>query len=261
MGCQYYITKSKRNCKNKALNNDLNYCTRHFNKFTSNKSENDKSDDKNESENDKSDKNKSDKNESDNDKSDDKNESDNDKSDKNKSDKNESENDKSDKNESDKNESDKNESDKNESDKNESDKNESDKNESENESDKNESENDKSENIKIKKTKKKLDENINKCIYTLKTNRVCNKKANILYKGIYYCDKHYNSIMLLKKKDIINEINIIKKTKINNNNQSTIKKKIYKILLEIHPDKCIIPNINPTELTQNLTDMLNKLKI
>ena len=207
MECQYYITKSKRNCKNKALNNNLNYCTRHFNKFTSNKSENDKSDDKNESENDKSD------------------------------DKNESENDKSDKNESDKNESDKNESDKNESDKNES------------------------ENIKIKKTKKKLDENINKCIYTLKTNRVCNKKANILYKGIYYCDKHYNSIMLLKKKDIINEINIIKKTKINNNNQSTIKKKIYKILLEIHPDKCIIPNINPTELTQNLTDILNKLKI
>ena len=67
--------------------------------------------------------------------------------------------------------------------------------------------------------------------------------------------------MLLKKKDIINEINIIKKTKINNNNQSTIKKKIYKILLEIHPDKCIIPNINPTELTQNLTDILNKLKI
>ena len=218
MECQYYITKSKRNCKNKALNNNLNYCTRHFNKFTSNKSENDKSDDKNESENDKSD----DKNESENDKSDDKNES---------------ENDKSDKNESDKNESDKNESDKNESDKNES------------------------ENIKIKKTKKKLDENINKCIYTLKTNRVCNKKANILYKGIYYCDKHYNSIMLLKKKDIINEINIIKKTKINNNNQSTIKKKIYKILLEIHPDKCIIPNINPTELTQNLTDILNKLKI
>jgi hypothetical protein len=182
MECQYYITKSKRNCKNKALNNDLNYCTRHFNKFTSN-------------------------------------------------------------------ESDKNESDKNESDKKESDKNESDK------------ENDKSENIKIKKTKKKLDENINKCIYTLKTNRVCNKKANILYKGIYYCDKHYNSIMLLKKKEIINEINIIKKTKINNNNQSNIKKKIYKILLEIHPDKCIIPNINPTELTQNLTDILNKLKI
>jgi hypothetical protein len=207
MECQYYITKSKRNCKNKALNNDLNYCTRHFNKFTSNESENDKSDDKNESENDKSD------------------------------DKNESENDESDKNESDKNESDK------------------------NESEKNESENDKSENIKIKKTKKKSDENINKCIYTLKTNRVCDKKANILYKGIYYCDKHYNSIMLLKKKEIINEINIIKKTKINNNNRSTIKKKIYKILLEIHPDKCIIPNINPTELTQNLTDILNKLKI
>ena len=67
--------------------------------------------------------------------------------------------------------------------------------------------------------------------------------------------------MLLKKKEIINEINIIKKTKINNNNQSNIKKKIYKILLEIHPDKCIIPNINPTELTQNLTDILNKLKI
>jgi hypothetical protein len=229
MECQYYITKSKRNCKNKALNNDLNYCTRHFNKFTSNESDKNESDknesDKNESENDKSDKNESDKNESD------KNESDkeNDKSDKNESDKNESENDKSDKNESDKNESDK--------------------------------ENDKSENIKIKKTKKKLDENINKCIYTLKTNRVCNKKANILYKGIYYCDKHYNSIMLLKKKEIINEINIIKKTKINNNNQSTIKKKIYKILLEIHPDKCIIPNINPTELTQNLTDILNKLKI
>lgn len=208
MECQYYITKSKRNCKNKALNNDLNYCTRHFNKFTSNEIENDKSD-KNELN-----KNKSDKNESEND---------------------ESENDKSDKNESDKN--------------TESDKNESDK------------ENDKSENIKIKKTKKKLDENINKCIYTLKTNRVCNKKANILYKGIYYCDKHYNSIMLLKKKEIINEINIIKKTNINNNNYSTIKKKIYKILLEIHPDKCIIPNINPTELTQNLTDILNKLKI
>ncbi len=220
MECQYYITKSKRNCKNKALNNDLNYCTRHFNKFTSNKSENSKSD-KNETENSKSDKNESDKNESEN---------------------VESENDKSDKNESENVESENIES--------ENDKSENDK-----------SENDKSENIKIKKTKKKLDENINKCIYTLKTNRVCNKKANILYKGIYYCDKHYNSIMVLKKKEIINEINIIKKTKINNNNQSTIKKKIYKILLEIHPDKCIIPNINPTELTQNLTDILNKLKI
>jgi hypothetical protein len=215
MECQYYITKSKRNCKNKALNNDLNYCTRHFNKFTSNETENSKSE-KNETENSKSEKNESENNKSENDKSE----------------------------------------------KNESDKNESENVESENiESENDKSENDKSENIKIKKTKKKLDENINKCIYTLKTNRVCNKKANILYKGIYYCDKHYNSIMVLKKKEIINEINIIKKTKINNNNQSTIKKKIYKILLEIHPDKCIIPNINPTELTQNLTDILNKLKI
>ena len=240
MECQYYITKSKRNCKNKALNNDLNYCTRHFNKFTSNETENSKSE-KNETENSKSEKNESENNKSENDKSEN-NKSENDKSEKNESENNKSENDKSEKNESDK--------------------NESENVESENiESENDKSENDKSENIKIKKTKKKLDENINKCIYTLKTNRVCNKKANILYKGIYYCDKHYNSIMVLKKKEIINEINIIKKTKINNNNQSTIKKKIYKILLEIHPDKCIIPNINPTELTQNLTDILNKLKI
>ena len=48
---------------------------------------------------------------------------------------------------------------------------------------------------------------------------------------------------------------------INSNNKSILKKDIYKILLDIHPDKCKIPNINSNELTQKLTNILNKIKI
>ena len=39
------------------------------------------------------------------------------------------------------------------------------------------------------------------------------------------------------------------------------KKEIYKLLLKTHPDKCKIPNINAHEVTQQLTLLLQKIKI
>ena len=82
-----------------------------------------------------------------------------------------------------------------------------------------------------------------------------------LYDNNYYCKNHYNTILLLKKKEIDNKIKRIENITINDNNKSILKKDIYKILLTIHPDKCKIPNIDSHLLTQKLTDILNKLKI
>ena len=115
---------------------------------------------------------------------------------------------------------------------------------------------------KIKKNNTKSKDNIiEKCIYIKTTNKICNKKSHILYDNNYYCKNHYNTILLLKKKEIDNEIKRIENITINDNNKSILKKDIYKILLTIHPDKCKIPNIDSHLLTQKLTDILNKLKI
>jgi len=112
-----------------------------------------------------------------------------------------------------------------------------------------------------KNNTKSKDDIIEKCIYIKTTNKICNKKSHILYDNNYYCKNHYNTILLLKKKEIDNKIKRIENITINDNNKSILKKDIYKILLTIHPDKCKIPNIDSHLLTQKLTDILNKLKI
>ncbi len=127
-----------------------------------------------------------------------------------------------------------------------------------------ESKNEESKNKEIEsntKSKKNSKIEYNKCIFLIKSENLCNKKALELFDNNYYCKVHYNTIIKLKSKEITNKINNIKKMSINNDNRSIIKKDIYKILLEIHPDKCKIPNINSHELTQQLTNILNKLKI
>lgn len=116
--------------------------------------------------------------------------------------------------------------------------------------------------IKLEKNKINNEKKDNeKCIFIIEKDLLCNKKSYLKYENNNYCKKHYNNILLNKKKSILNEIKRIEKMHINDNNKSIIKKDIYKLLLTIHPDKCKIPNIDCHTLTQNLTDLLNKLKI
>ena len=65
--------------------------------------------------------------------------------------------------------------------------------------------------------------------------------------------------------DIINNIDIITKKincgKLTKSMKTEYKKEIYKLLLKTHPDKCKLPNINAHEITQQLTLLLQKIKI
>ncbi len=123
------------------------------------------------------------------------------------------------------------------------------------------------------------------CNYIFKNNRNCStsaKKEYILYNKLY-CKKHYDQLnkesksskepksynssttINNEKDDIINNIDIITK-KINhcnltNSMKQDYKKEIFKLLLKTHPDKCKLPNINAHEVTQQLTLLLQKLKI
>jgi hypothetical protein len=113
-----------------------------------------------------------------------------------------------------------------------------------------------------KDNKAKQDKNeINRCIYKMKSDKNCNKKCNIIYNVEYYCETHYNKILSLKKKEILLKIKKIETQKINKDNKNTIKKDIFNLLREIHPDKCKIPNFNSHENTQKLTKVLEKLKL
>lgn len=129
------------------------------------------------------------------------------------------------------------------------------------------------------------------CSYISKNNKNCNtsaKKQYMLDKK-FYCKKHYDilnkepksskstktntsnvkstnsSNINNEKDDIINNIDIITKKidhgKLTNNMKNEYKKEIYKLLLKTHPDKCKLPNINAHEVTQQLTLLLQKIKI
>lgn len=119
--------------------------------------------------------------------------------------------------------------------------------------------------------------------YITKLQRNCKKKA--YNNKLNYCKFHYNKeYNVIKndskinkdskikkdnqikkdseiKKNILKEIKRLEKININENNKTIIKKDIYKVLLTIHPDKCKISDIDSHTLTQNLTNVLNKLKI
>jgi hypothetical protein len=121
-----------------------------------------------------------------------------------------------------------------------------------------------------------------KCNYKTKTNNECSINAKDIYKidNYYYCKKHFDILQkksiksskietnneVIKKDEkqkeiILNEINKLKLSNINSKNKSQIKKDIYKVLLQIHPDKCTNPLINSHELTQELTQLLNNIKL
>ena len=130
------------------------------------------------------------------------------------------------------------------------------------------------------------------CYYISKNNKNCNTSAKKEYilDNKFYCKKHFDQLnkepkssntkssntksttklddksnMNDEKDNIINNIDIITK-KINNGiltNSMKIeyKKEIYKLLLKTHPDKCKLPHINAHEVTQQLTLLLQKIKI
>ena len=126
------------------------------------------------------------------------------------------------------------------------------------------------------------------CYYISKNGKNCNTSAKKEYilDNKFYCKKHFdqlnkepkstniksddtkstniksdnNSDINNEKDDIINNIDIITK-KINRGMKTEYKKEIYKLLLKTHPDKCKIPNINAHEVTQQLTLLLQKIKI
>jgi len=102
---------------------------------------------------------------------------------------------------------------------------------------------------------------INKCIYKMKTNSICNKKSNNIYNSQSYCSRHYKTILLIKKRDIVTKIKNIENINITTDNKNIIKKDIYNILRDIHPDKCKIPDFDSHVMTQKLTNVLEKLKL
>lgn len=136
------------------------------------------------------------------------------------------------------------------------------------------------------------------CYYISKNNKNCNTSAKKEYilDNKFYCKKHFEQLnkepkstntkssntkstttkstttksdnksnMNDKKDDIINNIDIITKKinrgKLTNSMKTEYKKEIYKLLLKTHPDKCKLPNINAHEVTQQLTLLLQKIKI
>ena len=131
----------------------------------------------------------------------------------------------------------------------------------------------------------KLDKII--CSYISKNNKNCNTSAKNEYNlnNKFYCKKHYDQLnkepkqtkpkstnsntnynnVNIEKDDIINNIDIITKKinhgKLTNNMKREYKKEIMKLLLKTHPDKCKLTNINAHNITQELTLLLEKLKM
>ena len=88
----------------------------------------------------------------------------------------------------------------------------------------------------------------------------CKKEMSTSYNNLDLCLTHYNKTITNEKKEIIKEVKRLTKVIITEKTKSKIKKDIYKILLIIHPDKCKNPNINSTELTQEINKILEKIK-
>lgn len=132
--------------------------------------------------------------------------------------------------------------------------------------------------------KQKLKESqINYCAYINKNNNKCNTKAKDIYNldEHKYCKKHYDMLNKKNQKkhestninktnhvvndhkeedEIIKEINYLKNIHITSNNKINIKKKAFKLLLKVHPDKCKFKNLDSHELTQIINDnILNKV--
>ena len=88
----------------------------------------------------------------------------------------------------------------------------------------------------------------------------CKKEMSTSYNNLDLCLTHYNKTITNEKKEIMKEVKRLTKVIITEKTKSIIKKDIYKILLIIHPDKCKNPNINSTELTQEINKILEKIK-
>ena len=89
----------------------------------------------------------------------------------------------------------------------------------------------------------------------------CKKEMSTSYNNLDLCLTHYNKTITNEKKEIMKEVKRLTKVIITKKTKSQIKKDIYKILLIIHPDKCKNPDINSTELTQEINKILEKIKI
>jgi len=118
------------------------------------------------------------------------------------------------------------------------------------------------------------DNNIIKCSDFTKDNKKCNNKGIEFYKSDHYCKVHYNKqlkndkkiekeILKDKKKELLNKINIFLKTKVDLKNKEEsikiIKKESWRLLLEIHPDKCKYSDINSHDLTQKINIHIDKI--
>jgi hypothetical protein len=88
----------------------------------------------------------------------------------------------------------------------------------------------------------------------------CKKTNSKSYNNLDLCLTHYTKTITNEKKEIMKEVNRLTKVIITEKTKSKIKKDIYKLLLIIHPDKCKNPNINSTELTQEINKILEKIK-
>jgi len=100
-------------------------------------------------------------------------------------------------------------------------------------------------------------------------NKKCNKKAVGKTSNKYYCNDHQpvtktdrsnNTISRSPVLEILDKINDIKKITLTQKNKTTIKKDIFRILLQIHPDKCTIEGFNAKKYTQELNTILERIK-
>jgi bifunctional autolysin len=69
-----------------------------------------------------------------------------------------------------------------------------------------------------------------------------------------------NSEEKLLYKKLQKEVIDIKSQIISHKNKNDLKKQIFKLLLQVHPDKCKLSSINSTHLTQELTHILQTIK-
>lgn len=174
--------------------------------------------------------------------------------------------------------------------------NKSDKSNKSNESDKSNKSNESNESNNSNESNESKNLNIHICSYITKTGRTCTIKAksNFIFEEQYYCKRHFDQINNSKNKinsqqkdnnqdnnqennqennnknfekiEIIKSINLLKNKlkytyNLTDNIKKDYKKQIFKLLLKVHPDKCIIKDINCHEITQDLTLLLQKLKV
>lgn len=135
--------------------------------------------------------------------------------------------------------------------------------------------------------------NIIYCEYINKKNNNCKTKAKDKYSMYdkFYCKKHFDFINgfnkekvnkekvnkekvnkekvndekvndeeFIEKKKILKEVNMLKNIKITSKNKLKIKKNIFNLLLKTHPDKCKNSMIDSHSITQELNNILEKIK-